>query len=608
MSREVALAIGVAAAKKLPYLSGAVNAARIFHEWASKLGYDSKLLTDETDSITIPILRQEFESLLKPHNVPIHRLVLYFAGHGLIQEAEEALWLLSDWYDDQRAVAVEVLRRRLYRHDIQQITIFADCCRSLPADMLAADLTRDAVLGLGPVKPPNSPAIDKFIAAQDGTKTFSVPGKTPDEDRCLFSGVLMEGLWGMKPEAFSRVVTQKVTSRSLAAFLQAEVPRRAKTYDWNLNPSVSPTFPENDDIYFYPGIGNPPAAPTFSEWPSRPTLDTQVSRDKAIETFHETEVSDVAVPHDEVFESPDIADTIPRSITAKLLIQQIRDQERPQAFETGSGFAVDGGPVSAIWTTPDVLAESHGQPNWFRLSNEPDQSLVRSAPTLVEFEDGTFAAAVAIPGFIATFTRDERGVAALIYRRVHEPRDTAAAAELAIGKLESGALRSDTATDLAVHLRKEKHSDPVLGVISAYLYDSIGDIDSIRRMAFYYTLNRQPIPYDIALLAQLQGHRRERSLWAHVPAVPERKARTQAEQINEWTFLATHESEGEIAGFWPWMRQGWPFLDDVAEDGSLLVHHGLPELTRYLTPARFSTLTSTGANKLAKIFKLANRA
>ena len=175
-SREVALAIGIGDARPLPYLGGAVNGARAFHDWASKLGYDSRLLTDEDQPVTIARLRSELESVLKASDQPIHRLLLYFAGHGLIREAEEGLWLLSDWNNELRAVAVEVLKRRLYMYDIQQIAIFADSCRSLPPDITAADLSADGVLGRGPVREQKQPAIDKFIAAQDGNATFMVPG------------------------------------------------------------------------------------------------------------------------------------------------------------------------------------------------------------------------------------------------------------------------------------------------------------------------------------------------------------------------------------------------------------------------------------------------
>jgi hypothetical protein len=285
----------------------------------------------------------------------------------------------------------------------------------------------------------------------------------------------------------------------------------------------------------------------------------------------------------------------------------MRTQQRPDHFETGAGFVVDGRTVKGFWTRSDVLAEKLDQRNWWRLRHESNPKLFKSEPVLIEFEDGLFAAAAAMPKFIATVIRDTSGISALIYRQVYRPVDSAADAEWAIAEMESGALRANTAIDLAVKLRQQKHSDPVLGVISAYLYDSIGDIDSIRRMAFYYTEHRQPIPYDIALLAQLRGERHNGLLRAYVPAVSEREAHTKLEQTYEWTHSATPAAVGEVGGLWPWMRQGWPFLNDPTDDGSTLVTRGLIELSRHLTPGRFTTLSREGAVELARIFNLVSR-
>ncbi|MGE0705407.1 MAG: caspase family protein, partial [Vicinamibacterales bacterium] len=177
--RMAALSIGVSDARPLPFLAGAVNGARAFHEWATALGYEARLLTDEEEPVTFTRLRAELDTTLADTSTPIHRLVIYFAGHGLIREAEEGLWLLSDWNKELRAVAVEPLRRRLYLYGIRQIALFADACRDLPPDVAASDLTPDAVLGRGPVRQGRPPAIDKFIAAQDGNATFMVPGPTP---------------------------------------------------------------------------------------------------------------------------------------------------------------------------------------------------------------------------------------------------------------------------------------------------------------------------------------------------------------------------------------------------------------------------------------------
>jgi hypothetical protein len=47
-------------------------------------------------------------------------------------------------------------------------------------------------------------------------------------------------------------------------------------------------------------------------------------------------------------------------------------------------------------------------------------------------------------------------------------------------------------------------------------------------MAFYYLAHKQPIPYDIALLAQVRGEWRDGLLWAHVPPVKKREPRTKS--------------------------------------------------------------------------------
>ncbi len=107
--RMAALSVGVGDASHLAFLQGAVNGAKAFHEWAKALGYESRLLTDEDSPVTIERLRQELLAIVASGTTPIHRLLLYFAGHGLIREAEEGLWLLSDWHEQLRAIAVEAL-------------------------------------------------------------------------------------------------------------------------------------------------------------------------------------------------------------------------------------------------------------------------------------------------------------------------------------------------------------------------------------------------------------------------------------------------------------------------------------------------------------------
>lgn len=567
--RRAVLAVAVSDAKPLAYLGGALNGARDFSKWAFALGYETRLLTDEKDPVTFDRLRIEMEDILEGE--PIHRFIIYFAGHGLIREAEEGLWLLSDWYTKMRAVAVEVLKRRLYWYGIKQLTIFADACRSLPTDIYAADLAADPLLGRGPQQPTIPPAIDKFIAAQDGVKTYMITGQKPENDRCLFSGVLLQGLWGARTEAFSGNSPNKVTSQSLAAYLQGEVPKIAQRYDLNVIPSVLPTFPPGDDVYY--DLNADPSPPSFPDWPPAHT-STQLGVLTASEPASDA-----------------------------VLLDQLRNQDRPDRHEIECGFASEGSPVKAIWTSTDISAKRLEAREWWRIGPTRGSASEYPIPILIEYEDDCFAALTILPSFFVTILREPRGVTAVIYREIHCDPGVAAATEDAIAEMEAGALRADRATDLAVALRQLKHFDPVRGVLSAYLYDSISDIESICRMASFYVQEGQPIPYDIALLAGLKCELDDGRLYAHVPAISARRPRTEAEEHFTWTHSTTPKGIGLVGGLWPWMRQGWAFLDEV-EAVSNLVLPNLSRLTSHLRPARFTTLDAFGGRALADRLRL----
>ncbi len=654
---KLALAIGIANAEKLPYLRGAINGARDFHHWASTVGYQSELLTDDPDPVTFqprPVTMQAIEQkligMLSAAPKPIFRVILYFAGHGLIRDANFSLWLLSDWYSSQKAVAVELLKRRLFNFGVSQIAIFADACRKFPPDMDSGDLDAIGVLGMGPLKSVFNPPVDRFDATQDGAPAIMIPGRSEADDRCLFTGVLMEGLWGA-PQAISTHFPGKVTSYSLGQFLQAEVPTRAKAYKRKLYPNFQATLPP--DAAYFGDMQPPPVPPAFTPWPDpglilgmepappppppapapAPSEDSSsgfggIAPFAPVAGFVSTPFTGVddlmsgllgafrsgrkSQPPSPPPTPPPPAAAPPPPDPAQNLAQRIRDQQIPTHFETGSGFAFEGAQPVALWTSPAQFAGIGGRPDWWHIGDSNPGWLQKPAPALVELANGQFLALTALPHFIASVLCDSKGAQALIYRELYSEiyqQDTGQMAIDAILHMESGSLRPAFVADKAVELRQLKHADPTLGVISAYLYDSIGDIDNIRRMAYYYpTVDPgmpQAVPYDIALLAQIEASRTPDGLLeVHIPAVPPREPRTEAERQNDWTWNATPEATCVVAGFWPWMRQGWAFLDEPTDPEWSLILPGLPELGSTLTSARFATLDHYGGPALANLLGL----
>ena len=595
MKRDLSLAIGVSDAGDLPFVGGAVNGARAFHEWAGKMGYDSRLLVDDPDPVTVDTLREKFAKLLK--GTPVRRLLIYFSGHGMIRDAEERLWFLSQWNIELRVVQVELLRWRLMRYyDIEQIAIFSDACGVLPTKIEDLNLSLDGVVGKTPFQRGMEPELDRFDSSLDGTAAFMLPGRSPDGDQGVFSGLLMKALWGVRPDAFSQQIGNAVTSRSLAKYLKIEVPKLAKEYGKVLHPRVSPTFGEGVDIYYQARQGISP--PQFPE--PQPPGDILKNLGPGSRTGVDVERFDSEQESSFHQESMDAGARV-KTATEKLFAGMHRSaQTKLPIGHTGVKVHTDS--PCRLWCARPRDWHNMEPSHWVHQSSEaapPD-----GKPLLIEFVDGRFAAITGITDFTVNVLDNNNGISGLFYfpghDHVYAPMKTAEA----LAAMEMGDSPADVLVNFAAELRYGKHTDPVQGVISAYLYDSIGDIANIRRMAYYYIQYRQPIPFDIALLSRSRVEMQNGRLWMTVPVVEAQKPRTVEESQYEWTYSETPAAQGLIGGFWPLMRQGWSFLESPLELQTELIIPGLAELSGHLRPQRFATLDIIGGRRLVEMFSL----
>jgi hypothetical protein len=610
--RRICFAVGVGGANPRKYLSGARNDARRFGEWARAAKFETVVLQDEDDDpVTVGKFGDALETLLWPNRAAdlaedasaapprIEWLILYFAGHGMLKDAGEMLWLLSDWEDDERAVAVSPLTRKLYRYPIDQLTVISDACSDLPRTIVQMDITPDGVLGKGPA-PRNEPWLDMFKASQDGTTTFMVPFDDPDDDRCIFTSTLLEGLWG---GALADHPADAVTGSSLAVYVKDKLPDLSKRYaDEERVPSVNAGIPGDKGVYFRKPPGFVP--PAFPPWPPKATIkdmglgrpsETPAPRSSPSNLGLDGGFGMTSRPRESVVE---IAERVPKRPDSEAALKALAADAR----RAGSGsLGIAGAAVARIRGLAGLAASPLRPGDWWQLGNLPGGS----TPLLVDLADGSVAATVAVDRFATMLVAAERqGISGMVLQSVHE--GPAKGAFAAIAAMEQGtSLAPSKAIALATDARKDKHVDPVLGVISAYLYDAIGDTDSIRRMAWFYVQHGQPIPYDIALLGLLHGWENGSELRVGIQAVEARDPRTPEEEANPWTHCATGQAQGTVAGRWPWMRQGWAFLEDPTDEESTLIHPVLLDVGRkHLAPGRFATVTATGAAILADAFAL----
>lgn len=647
MGRKACLAIGISDAPPLDYLPGAVNGAKAIAAWAEKAGYETRLLIDSEEAVGIETVAKALDELL-PLGTKTERLILYFGGHGLARDAAEDLWLLSQWFEKQRAIAMGGMKRKLERYGVEQVAIISDACRSLPPDADTADLTSDNVLGRGPYDP-SLPLVDMLKASSKFRAAYMIPGATPDDDRCIFTGVIEEALWGHEPSAFDTARKGCITSGSLANYLRAAVPAKALLYKVELRPDIVSGFLNPYDIYVGETVAG---APPPKDWPDpappgamgpdggdnaggkrgwstkstgaihpavAPPLDPNIFGGRASTNFT-LDVDFSSKPRPRMPASLDRSSPPPpkstppetpeeergridreasmRKARAGEFLNSYRNEKSPTHFETGSGFSLAGGKAKRALVGPEAVAErDDNNPDWWRVRDEKLFVLRRPLPLLVELEDGRWLGTAAIPNFIQTFTVDEAGAVSVIYRPMNQP-GAERRAEEAVARLRAGIVKAGAAYDYAVELRYGKHQDPMLGVLAAYLYDSQGDVDSIRQIGFYYARSNQPIPFDVAMLARVKAERRSGLIVAKIPKVAKREPRTENEANNNWSYDATEAIEGVVAGAFPWLRQGWTLVDDGDQP---LMAEGLERVRDYLTSAPFTTLTREGGALLSQI-------
>ena len=634
------LALGIKKTAGLDDLPGAINGAKAFAKWAQLIGANVELVVDDNGPITIDEIRSTLLKLLpaprgrslenSPRNPPEH-LILYFAGHGFTRDAGEDMWLVSESKYDQKAIGISALRAKLQEYGVQYVSIFSDACRSSAGSDWSKTMVVDAVLPLGPydLDQVDIPLIDSFQASSKFRAAYMLPGPSDDKSKCIFSGVLMEGLQG---KATDRNQPKLITNFALAEYLDTHVPAKAKQYKVSLRPHNVTGLRPNKNIYFdiseNPDVQFPPPIP----WPNldddahsqgfadyvadRVQNPRGIKRARTGKSSHKKKAVTISRSRDSWNSQKSRSVQKQMAIEARsndqsaAMLYRFANESRPDHFETGSGMAVNGRKVKSIWLPLTTGAERAGDANqWWRFfpreENERNMSGTRlrhSAPLLVELASGNFVGAASVPDFVTSFTLAgnlrQTHCQGLIYRAVHSSKDTAAESEKAIALMRGGSIGTEQALNLAMKLRNSKHADFIMGVISAYLYHAQGDIGSIRKMAWFYANRNQPIPFDIALLGQLFDVKKGRDcLRVVVPATTERRPISKGEEENPGFFRSTPSIKADIVGQFPWMTQGWSLMNPATPEP--LVHRAILNLKSHLVRAPFTTLTPEGGRRLA---------
>lgn len=574
------LFIGIAVHKprQMAQLPGVLEANQAMCRWAVR-HYDVVSLDDATKPVTIQRIRdtitpEEEDGEPNPSFLLERpRIVVYFCGHGITAWPDQ-YWILSKGPDQSaERISANALRDNLASYDPRQIALISDACRQA-APLLGAGH------GVFDTLPGNyrNPQKDIFYSCRDGTNSYAVPSSAGNPPYLVFTSVLLKALSEPHGSNIDRILLQvnrqAVTSQSLSDYLEESVPMAALAVDRAQAAQCDAGFRPDEHVYeeFGPMYGAPPE-PDPSERLGRPDLAASNSPPLA-----PADKTNLAAMRDYVKRSFDAFEQSRIRRRSLRLETTQPDWRAPQVGEIGATLRENGVFSESVVVVGSKRAEilfdgtkMHRLPAFGR-----NLGFRTSAFTVEDGADDNgrttctwlnYRTICMIPVYrnMHTITvmkpgRGEPYVELLSWISVHgdEPEPYLQNSAKALDDLVKGNLRAIDAQRLAGQIRFAKHLDPMMGVIAGYLYNSAGDIDNIRRIAYYYADHRQPIPFDVAMLAGLPLIKEGDGFRTLVPSVP--RAQKQDDDTPSFARLGTKAVDGHVGGVSPILRAGWPYL------------------------------------------------
>ena len=559
--QNIFLSIGIEYkdSEELSRLRGAIPSAIALKEWAHSHGYSTDCITDHENPVTVERVKRALENLIGGGGQ--HRVIICFAGHGLIRDGAEELWLMNDWQAEIGAINHAKLRERLKGYGIKQIAIVNDACRNLVSDTFR-DIVGSPVIRMADYE---HDYVETTVI--NGTKAGRSSYSTPilhSQQYCFLTRALYETLTNLNETWDEK---EKLTHSDLFRILLKKVPEIARKFNVT-------QLPEPTGIFLEPEV-----------WSAKPNLTSSL---QALEPIIRKQETRSAITEGSVLQqnselmalnmgTPQPSATV-RSITSRLS----DERDNQHQFISRNIF------LSGIRGTK-VFSN--------RSSSYPRGGMETAETSLIGLANSEWCGAATYQYLSTNFIYSNEGIVSL------SMGDRSSWDEQPLMEEIFSALSGygfSEAVERAAEIRQDKHYNPVLGVIAAYTYYRLGAIDDIRRTAYFYGKHRQALPFDIALLANIPCSFNSDGIVARIPAVRERLPTNEAEARREYTYKATSEIEVHVAGSFPWMRQGW----NLCEDNRNCTIRELARFQHGVKRSLFSTFDSETGQELVRYLGL----
>jgi len=576
--QKAAIVIGVNKTGDLPVLNAAVSGATKVGDWLRREGFRVEKFLDTRRPVVASEIFKAVNTLVDQGT--LEQLVIYFSGHGFLNNATEH-WMLSGAPNNPNeaiSLAESVLLAR--ECGIPNVVFISDACRSTPQS-LRAERVRGSVIFPNQAASANVDAeVDRFLASLPGEPALELPlAESAGQYDGIYTSCFMDAFRHPDDDMIRALsvdgrIIKVVPNRSLKGFLKREVNRVAQAKSIRLRQLPQSIVESGDTCYLGRVVrrrGEATRGPTAAAEPVISVSDV-AHFELAAASVGGLDATELGVPG--------VHATAARmGFDASLAL--VERAEAPDHFETETGVSVTGVEVkSAVGI--DVGAEllTPGGPTWTGLVRlHPGPRPVGSL--ILRFADGSGTVLAAIKGFIASLVVEDGRVVNVSYvpsannwrwpdyqqqrPRLERLRATvAAAARFGVFQVER-----EKASAIADEIRYMKSIDPTLGLYAAYAYSDAGLRDHIRSVRDYMRDDLNADLFDVAMLAgTLAGARH---------GLP-------------------------VAPFCPMLSQGWGLL----RVKGVHLPQSLTEAADHLRPALWTTFAPAGMDIIEEAFHKGN--
>lgn len=516
---KCAVIIGVNDTGKLPPLSAATIGAIAFNKWARSQGYDTKLLTDIENPVTVKDILTAVKSFVEERTYEL--MIIYFSGHGILKSAGDEHWLLSEAPNNPNE-AVAILPSKLLAQNagIPHIVFISDACRSKPEDELINEVRGSAIF-------PNmeqtelEPDIDIFYAARPGKPAYELTvSSATSNHKGIYTDCLLHALNGnvpglIKPAGDQSKLFDVIMAYELKLYLKEAVPKAA------LAASIT--------------ISQDPRAEVVSRAPKYLSQFNRNKNPRAAEPEKDNDPNTTNDTHPKTHKST-MSFNADRPTTRDPLIS--KDQEinlllanRKQSDQLSTGFTITG---TNEWIEIVGLKDVH----IFR-ENDAHQIAINghdmSAQCLLRLADGKSIPLAILKDFVGTIVIEDEEVVNINYNPTansvkyagfieYDAEIQTRRAAIAVASrngIYTAPISKEELIFTASYLRSFKEFDPTLGLYAAYAYAEAGNFRGIESIYSYMVKENEPVLFDVAMLAEFtrDGFRSE-ALEAATPYCP----------------------------------------------------------------------------------------